>query len=320
VPQRTNTFQQVVAILHQHLADDSASVEESAFLVNRVTGKPREVDVVIRSTVAGQEMIVGVEATMKRGDSPWVEGIIGKHADLPTDRLVLVAERGFSRPARVYAKRKGVALIEPADLAGDDPARRLAAEFHRVWPKGVSMTPDSCRMLVRKPDGTSLRVKDMAMDTNVYGASESYLMTVAELFAKEFEDRFLDACEQMGLQEITEDLDRFFIFRIGEPGAALRRRERGRLGPLSLRWEQSSPPEFHVIEVADFRGRAIINVSQFDFTFRRFGEHLVGHAAGCFAGREALMVLTETEQGRLMSLQLGEHREQSTDAAAEGYA
>jgi hypothetical protein len=61
VPRRSNLFQDTIAVVHQHLAGDAA-VEESALLTERATGAEREVDVVVRSTVAGQEVIVSIEA------------------------------------------------------------------------------------------------------------------------------------------------------------------------------------------------------------------------------------------------------------------
>lgn len=67
-------FQEVVAIIQEHMAGD-ATVEESGMLVHRVTGEEREVDVVIRSEVAGHEIIISVEATAvgRKADTTWVE-------------------------------------------------------------------------------------------------------------------------------------------------------------------------------------------------------------------------------------------------------
>jgi hypothetical protein len=62
MPRRTNVFQEVVAIIHEHMAE-GATVEESAMLVNRATGHKREVDVVIRTNAATQEVVIGIEAT-----------------------------------------------------------------------------------------------------------------------------------------------------------------------------------------------------------------------------------------------------------------
>lgn len=92
-------------------------------LRNTVTGDEREVDVVIRSRVAGHEVIVGVEATGKgrKADAPWVEGMVGKHADLPTSKLVLVSQAGFYEPARRLAIAKGAVPLAPEDLDAGDP-------------------------------------------------------------------------------------------------------------------------------------------------------------------------------------------------------
>src|SRR3954447_25916201 len=103
VPPRSNLFQGTIAVIYEHLTHDdaTATVEESAMLVHRTTGELREVDVVIRSYVAGYQIIVGIEAraSARKADLPWVESIIGKHSELPTSQLVLVSESGFTGPA-----------------------------------------------------------------------------------------------------------------------------------------------------------------------------------------------------------------------------
>jgi hypothetical protein len=40
VPQRSNLFQETIAMIHQHLAGD-ATIQESELLVQRTTGAPR---------------------------------------------------------------------------------------------------------------------------------------------------------------------------------------------------------------------------------------------------------------------------------------
>jgi hypothetical protein len=62
VPKRSNLFQEVVSVIYEHLAE-GADKEESAMLTNRLTGKKREVDVVLRTRTAGVELVIGVEAT-----------------------------------------------------------------------------------------------------------------------------------------------------------------------------------------------------------------------------------------------------------------
>lgn len=58
--------QEVVAIVHRHVAADFEVVEESEVLTDRVSGLEREVDAVIRGSTAGYEMVVSVEANARR--------------------------------------------------------------------------------------------------------------------------------------------------------------------------------------------------------------------------------------------------------------
>lgn len=132
MPKRTNLFQQVVAILQEHAAP-GAEVTESALLTNRVTGVEREVDVVIATTVAGYEILVGVEgtATGRKASTPWVESMLGKHEDLPTAKLVLVSEAGFYEPARKAALAKGALPLSPTDLDPTIPRLPSCVAFRR---------------------------------------------------------------------------------------------------------------------------------------------------------------------------------------------
>jgi hypothetical protein len=70
VPKRTNLFQEVVAVIYEHLAGDAVK-EESAYLINRLTGNEREVDVVLRYTTAGTENVIAIEARAGAAGRPW---------------------------------------------------------------------------------------------------------------------------------------------------------------------------------------------------------------------------------------------------------
>lgn len=154
MPRRTNLFQDVVAIIHRHMAGE-AEVEESGLLVNRLTGDPREVDVVIRSQVAGHPVTVAVEATSgrRRANVEWIERMVGKHRNLPTDRLVLVSEGGFSGTARELAEREGAITLSPEDLEGENPTAKIVGRLKSLWPKLLALTPERFRVFVERQDG-----------------------------------------------------------------------------------------------------------------------------------------------------------------------
>ncbi|MGZ6636190.1 MAG: restriction endonuclease [Solirubrobacteraceae bacterium] len=138
MPKRTNTFQEVVSIIHGDLAGD-ATREDSAMLTNRLTGQQREVDVVLRAKVAGHETVIAIEATSRRGPvtAPRGESMVGKHANPPTDELVLVSESGFTKQARALAEAENVAAITPEDISGDDSAAAIMEAFPSLKPKTV---------------------------------------------------------------------------------------------------------------------------------------------------------------------------------------
>jgi hypothetical protein len=135
MPPRSTTFQEVVAIIKQHMAED-ASVEESVELVDRLTDAPREVDVVIRTTVAGYPIIVGIEVRERgrRGTVEWVEQEHSKHSRLDTNRLVLISTSGFTKGAKELAEKYGIITVTPT-LEGrekDDLAKSIDALIAKV--------------------------------------------------------------------------------------------------------------------------------------------------------------------------------------------
>jgi hypothetical protein len=325
MPRRTNAFQQVVTILHAHVSGD-ATVEESAMLVNRVTGEEREVDVVIRSRLAGHEVAIGVEATMMKGNSPWVERMIGKHVDLPTDRLVLVAEKGFSKPAERYAERKGVATITPRLFDEADPELRIVGRVQRMWPKGVEMTPippEELRIWVRKPDGSALTVRDAPLDGLLYFADGAVITTHGKALSTLFESDYPRIAQLVDLEEVTADRDDEKYLQLGNHDAPYVVARRGGTEPAYLRWLESDPPEFHQVISLIYHVRVVITVAEVELTHRRFDRSNVAYGTAPIAGKDSLFVVTEGDYGIRMTIQPEQPHEaarKTPDAGPSGYA
>src|SRR2546422_9814797 len=85
VPQRTNDFQTLIALVERQLADSISAVVESELLVDRLTGKRREVDVCIHAKVNGKPVVLALECRdhRRKADQIWVGGLIGKYRNLP---------------------------------------------------------------------------------------------------------------------------------------------------------------------------------------------------------------------------------------------
>ncbi len=126
MPARSNDFQKVVFLIQQHLAGES-TVQESALLVDRLTGDSHEVDVVIETAAHGLKLVISLEsrAWATRQDVTWVNEMRTKHESLPTDRLVLVSSSGFTKGAKKKAAVHGIELVDPFDLT-DGEAKAIA--------------------------------------------------------------------------------------------------------------------------------------------------------------------------------------------------
>jgi hypothetical protein len=119
LPRRGNPFQSLVRELHA-AAPVGCTVIESAELRDIQTGEIREVDLVIEANVEGYSVRISVECTASRrpADVTWVEEMIVKHQNLPTDRLVLVSAAGFSRQAATKARANRADVLALGEVAG----------------------------------------------------------------------------------------------------------------------------------------------------------------------------------------------------------
>jgi hypothetical protein len=303
VPKRSNLFQDVVAIIYEHLAGD-ASKQESAMLPNRLTGEMREVDVVLRSKTAGHETVIAIEAASRsrRATVDWVEQMIGKHKNLPTDKVVLVAEAGFSKQARKLATAEQMDPLTPANVAGDDPAYEIVNSIPSLWPKTLQLIPESARVWVTRADGKLVWFKapanlDLLLDDGVVRFD---LVT----FVKHTHSANLPQIfDQLGLAQIDADLDARFVIQVGPPvtiGIDDAPRQ------LFVRWEGPEGHELQPIHRIAIDGEAVIRVSEIKLEHRRLGEIDVSYAfgEGMVGGRPALVVASEGEHGSMLTVRV----------------
>jgi hypothetical protein len=126
-----------------------------------VTSERREVDVVIRSSTAGYPLVVSIEATStgRRADVSWVEKMRAKHEHLETNQFVLVSESGFSDQASKLAEHRGILPVTPVDLEGGNPDAEIVGNLPALWPKLLSMTVESIKVHVLRPDGEEVWFK-----------------------------------------------------------------------------------------------------------------------------------------------------------------
>lgn len=73
------------------------------------TGRDREVDIVIEGAAAGYPILICIECcdSNRTATVEWVDEMLGKHTNLPTDKLVLVSRSGFTDAAEKKARHGG---------------------------------------------------------------------------------------------------------------------------------------------------------------------------------------------------------------------
>jgi hypothetical protein len=308
MPKRSNLFQDVVGIIHMHMAD-GATVEESAMLVNRVSGRKREVDVVMTNEAATHPVTVSVEASSARRPATveWVERMIGKHADLPTDKLVLVAENGFREQAREYAESKGVLTIAPEDLAEGEPAYRIVNRLQSIWPKTITLQPPKeVRVTVsRASRGDRVWFKSQP-DHIVYlqdGEELGTLLELVEALVSATRERAMDHVKPE-LASISEDATRDYVLVLGADFFRIEEEQ------LCVRDHTVTPPELQPTEQLIIIGDALIHVSELSLSHRRLGDVSYAYAEGTVGGREALFVVTEGEKGGTATIRFRPQKEE----------
>jgi hypothetical protein len=278
-----------------------AVIEESAMLRHKVTGEQREVDVMISSEVAGHDVVVAVEATStaRPADAGWVERMLGKHRDLPTDKLVLVSEAGFKRQAKEIADDAGAVALAPVDLSEGDPVSKIVNKLKSIWPKTVALTPQRAQVWVRRPAGDVVWFKAPA-DLDILGEDGKSVGTLVECVVANMNARFDKIIEDIDLRNIEDDRDQFFSLDFS-PWRVI---EAGREISLCARYEGTLGPELHPIERVRVIGRAVIHVAEVELAHRRLGEIRYSYGESQLGHTPALLVVSESGGGEQMTIRL----------------
>ena len=163
----------------------------------------------IRAKQAGHEVIVSVEAMARsrKADRQWVDEMVGKHADLPTSKLVLVSQRGFTQDARAAALAKNAIPLAPEDLPSSDRDRDVIKAVPALWPKFVSFTIEEL----------GVNFTDEGVPTDGWGETaptvfvdEGVLGDLMEVTRRLYGANFEELTKQIGLADRTEDsVERF---------------------------------------------------------------------------------------------------------------
>lgn len=142
MPQRTNDFQELIALIHRQLAPAGATVAESAIREDAVTHHGREIDITIEHELVGYPITLAIECRdhERPQDVTWIEGLIGKYLH-QVAHVIAVSSSGFTDQALEKAKAVGITTMA-IEEAQDTNWRNWVAAMDRMWVtfRGRTMT------------------------------------------------------------------------------------------------------------------------------------------------------------------------------------
>lgn len=273
MPQRTNPKQQVIEMLKALLAPQGCKVTASKFLVDTQLASTREVDVVAEMEVDGHVFTQSFEV-VGRGrpmDLTWVEGMVRKHQNLPTDRLYLVSWSGFSEDAlRLAQMTSGVfpVTVSPAKGAAKLYANQVTLNVKRASPR------------VRRGDGGIGSVISVP-DLGIYSQDGELRGTVWQL------GTLLLRLPVLGqaLLETAHAHPRRGEMRWFEAELPL---DQAPLDKLFLRFDETA--DLHRIIAINLQGDLDFSQQTVDLRLHNFTDHIFGHGEAMLGGQRHLIV------------------------------
>lgn len=253
------------------------------------TGELREVDVVIHASGGPYPFLIGIEATARKrpADTPWVEQMIAKHNDLPTSKLVLVCEAGFTANARRRAEEAQVVVLAPEELDTADPQQAVLAQLVTLWPKFVTLKAEHAQLLLRDAAGTTRVVRDLNLDTAMHDESGEPAITLGELVVASAQQGHLLPLVK-NLRQLDHDAQLAFFARSDQP-PTIRRDGVER----SLYFRDGDHPAEWTIEKTAIEGVAVVEIGEIPLTHRRLGELAFAYGTGRVGDQNLMAVVTD---------------------------
>ncbi|MFI7452760.1 hypothetical protein ACIBQX_35085 [Nonomuraea sp. NPDC049714] len=132
-------FEEFVCKLERLIADTPVEISSPDFIMGKITGVLREVDISLCARVGSVQLLVIIECRDRNAvqDVRWIEEIATKREDVGANKAIAVSRTGFSIAAKKMAKAKDVDLRAFTDV--DDgtvspwvSVKQTVFEIHRL--------------------------------------------------------------------------------------------------------------------------------------------------------------------------------------------
>ncbi|WP_440945587.1 hypothetical protein ACSAZL_15910 [Methanosarcina sp. T3] len=97
-------------LLHRLILDPKCEIKSPDYLIDKITGQPREVDISIKYDFGYIPIVIIVECRDRNNkeDVTWIEQLVMKCANLNVNKVVAVSSTGFTQPAMTSAQHYGI--------------------------------------------------------------------------------------------------------------------------------------------------------------------------------------------------------------------
>ncbi len=276
MPKRTTDRQRAIYLLRKAIAPEGWEVEESAELHDPILGDTREVDVVVRGKVNELDVVIGFEV-IDRGraaDVSWVESMLAKHEHLPTNKIVLVSWRGFTKGAKVKASsRPDVVLMAPMPVNRGDPRTMT------LYADEITFTIERITVEVETPAGELRRVR--IDPDHEFRDLDGNGIAALDLIMKMIEEHEVPQ-EMLQVAHNSEARDELKFFEFGWIAG----------DDLALHLFDTAAQELHRVVSGKITGPFTWSQTPVDLRIESFKDAAFGHGRITLNGRDGHMVLT----------------------------
>jgi hypothetical protein len=286
VPKRTTPLQMIVHAVRKQTAQPGLTVTESKELLDAQLGEEREVDVVIEGPFDGEQVVTSIEVIehSRPGDLPWVQTQIMKHRAMPTNRLVLVSKKGFTKNAQKAVDKEGgwVQALTP------EVVERHGREIQWAVLDHLQLVPQACYMKVdyggRDLDvkaGTTFVIHDDAGQELGMAMELGWEILNLKWVVPMFTQRARYATSQDELKGFALGME---------------------IGPLGYHMHDERTDRKYLIKAILIEGDLTFQQNEISLSTMELGDRRLDSGEGTILGREGVWVATKNEATQITTV------------------
>lgn len=122
MPKKGRETELILKELESLSLGNQAVIKSPDYIIDRVTGRKREVDISIRFSIGTHEFLTIIECRNRKkvDDVTWIEQIIIKSKNLKANKIIMVSTSGFTENAKKLAKHENITLRTLEELTAEE--------------------------------------------------------------------------------------------------------------------------------------------------------------------------------------------------------